>query len=129
MLKGNSRVETVALAIYVLCFSVATMFHVLALVRGGWLPFTLAPAAMNWFWTLLTFADPAVLLLLITGRRRAGLALALLIMVLDVGVNSYALFGLGYSDFSMSLLLQTAFLGFVLGSIGFLWRFAPIASR
>lgn len=121
-MRDNRLVEQIALAVYIACFTVATALHATALIRGGWLPYTLAPAAMNWFWTLLTIADPAVVLLLLTDRRRTGLALALLIMLLDVAVNGYALFGLGYSEFSLSLLLQTAFLCFVLGSIGYLWK-------
>lgn len=52
---------------------------------------------------------------------RAGLALAAIIMVCDVAANSYAFFVLGIEGFAVALPLQAAFLGFVLGSIGFLW--------
>lgn len=76
---------------------------------------------MNVFWTALTVLDPAVVLALVFGWRRTGLALALAIMVADVAVNSYAFYGLGYSVFSSALQMQTAFGGFVLGSIAFLW--------
>jgi hypothetical protein len=121
MASRSSRSETIVLAIYVACFAVATAFHASDLIRWGWLPYTFAPAPLNLFWTLLTVADPAVILLLLAGWRRTGLALALAILVLDVAANGYALFGLGYQQFAMSLPLQAAALGFILGSIGFLW--------
>ena len=56
--------------------------------------------------------------------------MALVIMALDVGANSYALFGLGIPSFSFPLLMQAAFFGFVLGSIVFLWpRSDAVANR
>ncbi len=42
-------------------------------------------------------------------------------MVTDVAINVTATWLLGASDFGGALLLQAAFLGFILGSIGFLW--------
>jgi hypothetical protein len=121
-MRESSLVRKIALAVYMLCFTVAAAFHAIDVIRRGLLPYDFAPALLNWFWTLLTLADPAVVLLLLTGRRRTGLALAFVLMLLDVSANSYALLGLGYPEFAVSLMLQSAFLGFVLGSIGFLWR-------
>lgn len=80
-----------------------------------------APLSMNVFWTSLVVLNPLVIVLLLTGRRRGGLLLALAIMCIDVAVNSYALFALHIPGFTAPLLLQTAFFGFVLGSIVFLW--------
>ncbi len=42
-------------------------------------------------------------------------------MVADVAVNSHACFVLGYSEFAPSLLMQSAFLGFVIGTMPLLW--------
>jgi hypothetical protein len=122
MLTGSSFTGKIAIAVYVLCFTAAAIFHATDLLRWGWLPYDFAPAPMNWFWTLLTLADPLVVVLLVTGRRRTGLGLALMIMVFDVAANGYALFGLGYTEFAASLVPHSAFLGFILGSIAFLWR-------
>ena len=113
--------DRVALGVYVACFSVATFNHAADLWQRGWLPYRFAPMPMNVFWTALTIVDPAVVLALLAGWRRTGLALALAIMVADVAVNSYALYGLGFAVFSPALQMQTAFGGFVLGSIWFLW--------
>lgn len=110
------------LAVYILAFGAAACFHALDLIRWGLFPYRFAPWPMNVFWTSLTLLDPLAIALLVTGRRRTGLVLASAIMIADVAVNSFAHFGLGYSDFTISLLLQTAFLGFVLGSLPFLWR-------
>lgn len=76
---------------------------------------------LNLFWTALILLDAAVVILLLLGHRRSGLVLALAIMVLDMAANSYVLFGLNIPFFAVPIQLQTAFLGFVLGSIAFLW--------
>ncbi len=56
---------------------------------------------------------------------KAGLLLALTIMVTDVGINSLATFlyfdNDGHYAVDYAVQLQTAFLGFVLGSAPFLW--------
>ena len=111
----------IALAVYVLCFSIGTYTHLVTVWHHGWLPHPSAPIAMNIFWTALTVLDPAVVLALLSGWRRTGLALALGIMVADVAVNSFAFYGLGMSGFSAALQMQTAYGGFVLGSIAVLW--------
>ena len=73
------------------------------------------------FWTALMFLDAAVVFLLIFGKRRLGLLLALVIMTLDVAANSYAALVLRIAGFEVALPLQSAFLGFVIGSTPFLW--------
>lgn len=117
----ETRPHRLAYAIIVGCFSVATLFHLADMVQFGWLPYRFAPLPMNLFWTSLTLLDPAVALALLARRRRLGLSLALAVMVVDVAANGYALHGLGYPQFAVALQLQTGFLGFLLGSIAFLW--------
>jgi hypothetical protein len=76
------------------------------------------------YWTSLTVLDPLAVFLL-TFAPRKGLLLALVIMLTDVAINS----GVTYMELPPSspyavnyaVQLQTAFLGFVLGSIPFLW--------
>lgn len=69
---------------------------------------------------MLVLLDALTVVFLLSGRRRAGLALAVCIMVLDVAVNSLAHYILG-GAFGYALQLQSLFLGFVLGSVCFLW--------
>jgi hypothetical protein len=115
--------ERVAIAVYSTCFLYGTLAHIMDLVRGGWLADRSAPFAANIFWLLLTLLDPLVVVLLIY-RRRLGLLLAASIMVLDVAVNSYVRYAAAIVNVQRFLPLQaqTLFCGFVLGSIGFLWR-------
>jgi len=77
---------------------------------------------MNLFWNSLVLLDAAVVLLLLSGRRRASLALGLAIMVVDVAVNSYASLVLSSAGFQTALVVQAAFLGFLLGAAPFLWH-------
>jgi hypothetical protein len=54
-------------------------------------------------------------------------------MLSDVAVNSYVTYGLNLAASFAPLQLQTLFLGFVFGSIGFLWPldepFPALAAR
>lgn len=80
---------------------------------------------MNAYWTSLTVLDPLAIFLLLRFPG-AGLLVTLAIMLTDVGINSFVT--LMYSDATPHyavgyfVQLQTAFLGFVLGSAPFLWR-------
>lgn len=105
-------------------FAIGTFTHAQHLVNVGWVVFSAAPVWMTVYWNTLVVLDPLAAILLLRVRR-AGLALGLAIMVSDVAVNSYALHGLGLPFLVAPLQLQTMFLGFLLGSIGFLWKRAP----
>lgn len=117
--------ERIIIWVYVLAFAAATAFHASDIIRGGWLPYRFAPLFLNSYWTALLFLDALVVGLLLGGWLRSALSLAVAIMVTDVAANSYAFLGLGFAEFAISLQLQTAFLGFVLGSAPFLWCAAP----
>lgn len=113
--------QWIALAVYILCFAIGTVSHALDFLAQGLRPYSWGPPLLEVFWSSLMVLDPAAAALLLSGKRRAGLALAAIIMVCDVAANSYAFFVLGIEGFAVALPLQAAFLGFVLGSIGFLW--------
>ncbi len=117
----RNAVERLVTWVLVAGFALGTATHTLQLVSRGWVVFAAAPVWMNIYWTVLTFLDPLAALLLIRARR-AGLSLALAIMVSDVAVNSYALYGLGLPFAVWALQLRTLFFGFLLGAAGFLWR-------
>lgn len=114
-------VQRIALGVYVACFAIGTVSHALDFVVLGLRPYSWGPPLLEAFWSSLVLLDPVAAALLLFGKRRAGLALAAIIMVCDVAANSYAVFVLGIEGFAIALPLQAAFLGFVLGSIGFLW--------
>lgn len=100
-------------------FLVGTTTHLLHLVTVGWIVFDAAPTWMNVYWTTLTALDPLAAVLLIL-RRPVGLALGAAIIVSDVAINSYALYGLALPFGFLSLQLQTLFCGFLLGAACFL---------
>lgn len=113
--------QRIALGVYIACFIIGAVSHMLDFVHWGPRPYRGAPLLLEVFWSALVVLDAAAAGLLLFGQRRAGLALAAIIMVGDVAANSYAVFALGIEGFAIALPLQAAFLGFVLGSIGFLW--------
>jgi len=113
--------QRIALGVYVACFTIGTISHALDFWALGLRPYSWGPPLLEAFWSSLVVLDPVAAGLLLLGKRRAGLVLAAAIMVCDVVANSYAFFVLGIEGFAVALPLQAAFLGFVLGSIGFLW--------
>jgi hypothetical protein len=112
-------VERIVVAVLVAGFAIGTLTHTLHLVNVGWIVFDDAPTWMNVYWTALTALDPLAAALLIY-RRPAGLALGAAIILSDVAINSYALYGLALPFGFLSLQLQTLFCGFLLGTVGFL---------
>ena len=116
--------ERLAVGVLVAGFAIGTSTHVLTLLNRGWVVNPSAPAWMNGYWTALTFLDPLAAVLLIRSRR-AGLVLALAIMLSDVAVDTYALRLFAWPGLPAAVQLQTVFLGFLLGAAGFLWRKAP----
>lgn len=118
-LASRSRI---LLAVYFAGFAIGALVHLRHFAVGGWRPYGWAPPALELFWSLLVMLDTAVVVLLATGRRRSGLVLAVAIMVTDVLANTYALTRLAIPMSVVAVLLQALFLGFILGSIAFLWR-------
>lgn len=118
---GPSARERAVISLLVAGFLIGTTTHILHLVNVGWVVFETAPAWMNVYWTALTVLDPIAAMMLVR-HRRVGLALGILIMVSDVALNSYALYGLRLPFGFVSLQAQTVFCGFLLGAASFLAR-------
>jgi hypothetical protein len=118
----------VILAVYVGAFAVGTVSHLADILRWGILPRNQYHLAFNMFWTSLTLFDPLAIVLLLR-RRRAGILLGGLIMVLDVAVNLAA----GFHEYFATgrfvmwgLLTQVPFALFVLATAPSLWS-APLS--
>lgn len=109
------------LAVYLLSFGYGALTHLADFVRLGWWPYRAGPPPMNLFWNMLLFPDAAVVALMLLQRRRAGLVLALLVIGADVAINAYAWLGVGFQGFGTAVPIQACLLGFVLGSMPFLW--------
>ena len=109
------------IAVYILAFAIGASTHALDFVRHWPRPYRGVPWPVELFWSALLPLDLAVVALLAGGRRRAGLGLAVAVMVADVAINTVFSAAFGLSSLAWKLQLQTLFAGFVLGSVGFLW--------
>ncbi len=118
---NSLAIKRVALGIYIAGFSVGVVTHSLDFLRYGLRPYSWGPLPLEIFWSSLVLLDALVVGALLTGRMRIGLVLAAAIMVVDVAVNFYAMTVISMDGFEFPLTVQSIFLGFVLGSIGFLW--------
>jgi hypothetical protein len=83
------RGAPVARAILAGGLAAGASMHLVALAEDGLLAFPEQPVAFNLFWASLAILDPLAALLL-NVRPRAGIALTLAIMLLDVSVNTAA---------------------------------------
>ncbi|MBX7481862.1 hypothetical protein [Qipengyuania qiaonensis] len=92
-------------------FIIGTATHTLDLINYGWLPYEFRPLPFNIYWTSLTLLDPLAALL-IWVRESWGIALGIAIMASNVLVNGYTLL-IGYDEFFIPLLMQSAFAAFV----------------
>jgi hypothetical protein len=110
-----------ALGIYIACFGIGVVSHAADFLSRGWRPYAFGPPALEAFWTSLVVLDALVIVLIIAGWRRCALLLAAVVMVTNVSANAFASFALRIPGFDLALILQAAFLGFVLGSLPFLW--------
>jgi hypothetical protein len=106
--------QRIMLYLVALGFAFGAATHALDFVHFGWWPYRFGPPSLNLFWNALVALDAAIVVLIVTGRRMAGLALASVVMIADVAANTYAWLELGFSAFVVSVPLQSAFLGFVL---------------
>ena len=70
----------------------------------------------------MLIVDLAVVLFLLSKNRHIGAILALIVMLADVSINTYAVVVM--TDILIwKIVLQAIFLGFILGSIGFLKQY------
>ncbi|WP_226649573.1 hypothetical protein [Microbulbifer variabilis] len=86
--------KKIFISVIAACFMIGCINHAADIVNGGPFPYTFAPFGFNAFWTALSVIDLIVVVLLIT-KLSAGLVLAAIVMVLDVTLNSYAIYGVG----------------------------------
>lgn len=114
-----------ALAVYALAFAFGTCVHVTILLHLSGLASHPVSQSLMYGYDTLAFLDPLAIFLLLRFPR-AGLLLALAIMLADVGVNTaYMQFhppiGRYAADYGAQA--NSVFLGFVLGSAPFLWPY------
>ncbi|MFE5340330.1 hypothetical protein ACFQ80_08905 [Isoptericola sp. NPDC056578] len=109
--RSSARALGVVRLLWVAGFLVGTTTHVVDLVLGGAAVYAGYPAGVRAFWVALTVVDPLVVTLVLL-RRRAGVALGVVVMVADVAVNGSMLAATG--DGLAGLVPQSLFAVFVL---------------
>lgn len=119
MIAKPTHKANIIVAIYAICFAVGSLSHAKDFVDYGWRPYSAAPLPFEIFWSSLVLVDLVVVVLLLSKFRRLGIYLALLVMLADVSINTYATVILN-EVLVWKVVLQAIFLGFILGSIGFL---------
>ncbi len=124
-INRNKWLDSVMLVIFILAFAGATYNHMMDLISGGLFPYTKkwgTPESFNIYWTSLTILDPLAIAALLINIR-VGYIVAIIIMLTDVPINLYA--NLNYWPFPIyenySLLMQTAFLMFLLATVRRVW--------
>lgn len=116
----SSRVRVAILACWIIGFLIGTTTHVLDLVDGGLDTYAQFPTALRLFWISLTLLDPITIALLAM-RRRAGIVLALIVILVDVAVNWSVLATIGGNPL-YGVVNQTAFAALLILTAPHLWR-------
>ena len=83
-IRKHSLTQRAVLGAYVACFAVGAFNHDRDFLSYGARPYNWAPALLEAFWSALLFLDLATIGLLLLGKLRVGLALAVAIMISDV---------------------------------------------
>jgi hypothetical protein len=122
-MPNPKKLSTAVRALYALCMAGAAFNHARIVADHGlfWDYGGIAPFYAV-FWTSLTFVDTLAVLLLLA-RPRAGLALTVAVIVIDVLVNASV--GLRYGFDWAAFGAQCLFLMIVLATIGTAWRGLP----
>ena len=121
MALGPDVRSRVVIGLYISCFGAGTYNHARDFLTYGLRPYNSGPPLLEVFWTSLILLDLLAIAMLLSRFKRLGLSLAAAIMIADVTANTYALVVLNMPDFGLAVPLQATFLGFVLGSLPFVW--------
>lgn len=109
------------LIIWTIAFLIGAATHALDIWRSGWLPYRFAPLPINIYWTALLPLD-LLAAVLVWIWRRAGIMLAVAIMLSDVAINSMMAL-IMVDDWPIApLAMQAGFMLFVIITAPWLWR-------
>lgn len=111
---------TLVLAVWVAGFSVGTITHLIELLTQGFGVYGNVPVCVRVFWVSLTLIDPLIVIMLLL-RLRAGIWLAIVVMVADVAVNWTVALSIPGAT-GPGLITQPLFLLFLLSTTPLLWR-------
>jgi len=105
--------------VWVVGYLIGTTTHVADIVHGGVNTYDGFPTALRVFWLSLTVLDPLIVVLLLR-RRRLGIVLGVVVILLDIAVNwtVYATIG-GITLFGV--VSQSLFALFIVATARPLW--------
>ena len=115
----SDTLRIVILVLWIAGFLVGTTTHVIDLVVGGENAYDGFPLGTRVFWMSLTVLDPITAVLL-ARRRRAGIVLALVVILVDVAVNWTVFATIGIPLFGV--VNQTLFAILLVSTAPMLWR-------
>lgn len=118
--NGLHRRSRAILVVWVIGFLIGTTTHILDLAAGGFETYAEFPTFLRLFWVSLTVLDPITVVLLLL-RRRAGVILALGVILADIAVN-WTVFLTISGNPLFGVVNQTAFAVFLLATAPTLWR-------
>ncbi len=116
------RKKSTIVTVYALCFALGSMSHAKDFLVYGWRPYNAAPLPIEVFWSSLILVDLVVVGVLLSKHKRLGAILAISVMLTDVLINTYATIVLEFDILVGPLVLQSIFLGFILGTIGLVFQ-------
>ncbi|HEY1106103.1 MAG TPA: hypothetical protein VGE78_08130 [Agromyces sp.] len=117
--KQSDALRIVILVVWIAGFVVGTTTHVMDLVAGGVDAYAGFPPGVRVFWMSLTLLDPITVVLLAL-RRRAGIVLALVVILADIAVNWTVFASIGIPLFGV--VNQTLFAIVLVSTAPVLWR-------
>lgn len=125
-IKKNRWFDSMILVIFISAFAVATCNHIMDLITGGLFPYAKKweiPESFNIYWTSLTLLDPLAITTVIINVR-LGYIIAITIMISNVPINFYATINFWSVPVhkNVFLLMQTAFLIFLLSTVFRVWN-------
>lgn len=121
--KTSPAVRSAILVVWIAGFLIGTTAHIFDLIAGDLRPYTQFPALLRLFWVSLTVLDPLAAVLLAL-RRRAGIVLALAIILADITVNWTVFISIDGNPL-FGVVNQTLFAGILLTTAPVLWRWFP----
>ncbi|MDF0515542.1 hypothetical protein PX701_18090 [Agromyces sp. H3Y2-19a] len=117
--KRSDTLRIVILIAWIAGFLIGTTTHVTDLVLGGADTYAEFPLGTRVFWMSLTVLDPITAVLL-ARRRRAGIVLALVVILVDIAVNWTVFATIGIPLFGV--VNQTLFAILLISTAPMLWR-------
>jgi hypothetical protein len=113
--------------VWIVGFLIGTSSHITDLVQYGTQAYAEHPIVVRLFWTSLTIIDPLTALLLVL-RQRAGIILAIVVILADIVVN-WTVFAVVDGTPLFGAVDQTVLAAFIVVTARMMWHWFPGGRR